>query len=759
MCVQVSNPMRTLGRVLAGCATWCLALSFSQVWAQAPESVRTDRGLHISPAAKPPLLADYVAGSFLPEAKPITGFRQRNPDDGKPVSQETTAWISYDTTNIYVIFVCKVAPGELRARFSKRDDIMADDMVGVLLDTFHDRQHAYEFFVNPFGIQLDGINTEGQGDDFSFDTYWNSEGRILLHEGTPDGYAVRITIPFKSLRFTKRDMQTWGIALIRNIPGANETAFWPYITNKKEEFVPQFSEADGLESIRPGHNLRFIPYIATTASHNLEQPTGAPPSFQNTLEPRAGFDAKVVLHESLTLDATVNPDFSQVESDDPQVTTNQRFEVFFPEKRPFFLENASYFQTPQNLFFSRRIADPDAGARLTGRLGQWSLGVLAAGDRGPGKALDPTDPNYGDTAAIGVVRIQRNIFTGSTIGMFSSDREIGDGHNRVESLDTRLKLSSNLVLTGQAMYSDTRNLDGTHSVGAGYFVNLNRSGLHLNYYANYLDLNPGFHTDLGFVPRVDIRQGNSGGNYLWRPSSGPISFFGPFLNLTADWARTGLIQDGRVNPGFIVQLRRATVIQVAYNRALEVYQNVGFHEENTSVYFNSDRFKKAGVQAFFGWGTGLNYSPADGVMPFLAGSQFGNTTLTFRPSARLRIQQTYFYTRLAHVFTNHIFRSTVLYQFTPAFSLRTIVDYNAVLTNSSVVNYDQTKRFTGDILFTYLPHPGTAVYVGYTNSRQNLALMGPDGVSQLTPYTVLTRNPSLQTEGQLFVKLSYLFRF
>jgi hypothetical protein len=739
--------LRTPSCVLAYAVLLWPALSFA------------DGGLHISRAAKPPLLEDYVAGSVPAGAVPITGFRQRNPDDGKPVSQATTAWMSYDDTNIYVIFVCKIGPGELRARFSKRDDILADDTVGVLLDTFHDRQHAYEFMVNPFGIQLDGINTEGQGDDWSFDTVWKSEGRILLHDGEPDGYAVRMVIPFKSLRFTTQDMQTWGIALIRNIPGRNETAFWPYITNKKEEFVPQFSEADGLDSIRPGHNLRLIPYFATTASHNLEQPTGAPPGFQNTLAPRAGFDAKLVLHESLTLDATVNPDFSQVESDDPQVTVNQRFEVFFPEKRPFFLENASYFQTPQNLFFSRRIQDPEAGVRLTGRLGQWSLGLLAAGDRGPGKDLDPADPNYGDTAAIGVVRIQRNILKGSTIGMFASDRELGDGHNRVESLDTRLKLSSNLVLTVQAMYSDTHYLDGTHSVGPAYFVNLNRNGLHLNTYSNYVDFNPGFHTDLGFVPRVDIRQGNAGGNYLWRPSSGPISFFGPFMNLTADWARTGLIQDAIVNPGFIVQLRRATVVQVAYSSALEVYQNIGFHKEFRSIYFNSDRFKRVGIQAFYGYGTGVNYSPADGMLPFLANSENGNTQLTFRPTRRLRVQQTYFYTRLAHVFTNHILRTTVLYQFTPSLSLRTIVNYNVVLTNASFVNYDQTKQFTGDILFTYLPHPGTAVYVGYTNARQNLALLGPDGINQLTPYTAVTRNPGLQTEGQMFFKMSYLFRF
>src|SRR5262249_25148100 len=156
--------------------------------------------------------------------------------------------------------------------------------------------------------QLDGIFTEGQGDDFNFDTIWNTEGRLLLHNGEPTGYAVRIAIPFKSTRFNTQVSQTWGIALMRNIPGNNENSFCPYITQKQACLTPQFSEADGIENIRPGHNIRLIPYVAGTASHNLDQPSGLPPAFQTSFEPRGGIDAKLVLRESLTFDATVNPD-------------------------------------------------------------------------------------------------------------------------------------------------------------------------------------------------------------------------------------------------------------------------------------------------------------------------------------------------------------------------------------------------------------------------------------------------------------------
>jgi hypothetical protein len=464
-------------------------------------------------------------------------------------------------------------------------------------------------------------------------------------------------------------------------------------------------------------------------------------------------DAKLVIRESLTLDATINPDFSQVESDDPQVTVNQRFEVFFPEKRPFFLENASYFQTPENLFFSRRIGDPVGGIRLTGRLGRWSIGLLAGADRGPGKQVDPADTRYGDYAPGGVLRIQRNIGKESTVGVFLSDYNFGASHNRVGSLDARWKIAKNWVAVGQAIASATRYLDGTRSAGPAYVANLNRSGLHFNYFVNYLDRNPGFHTDLGFVPRTDIRMTQQNINYQWRPKATPVSSFGFTSFINGDWNRQYRFQDGFTGGTFFLNFRRATGFNIDHLWAYELYQGIGFHKSATEMFFYSDFFKRVGINAFFGDGTGINYSPAMGVLASLASNQYGNTTITFRPNVRLRIQQTYFYTRLAHVFTNHIFRNTVNYQFSPAWSLRAIIDYNAVLSNTVLADYDTSKKFTGDLLLAYLPHPGTAVYLGYTNGRENLALLGEPATLVRTP------NPDLQTASQVFVKVSYLLRF
>jgi Domain of unknown function (DUF5916)/Carbohydrate family 9 binding domain-like len=723
----------------------CVAACVS---AQTTSSVQNTRNLHITRVSAAPILDDYINGAPPDGAMPVTNFIQRNPDDGKPATSETKAWLAYDAENLYVIFVCDSVQGELRARYTKRDDIFADDFVGVLLDTFDDHQHAFEFFTNPYGIQLDGINTEGQGDDWKFDTYWKAEGRV-----TKEGYAVRMAIPFKSLRFTNMDMQTWGFAFLRNIPARSENSFWPSVTNRVSGFVPQFGEVDGFDSISPGRNIRLIPYVAGSSAHLLDQPLDRAPFFRTNRDLRVGMDAKLVIRESLTLDVTVNPDFSQVESDDPQVTVNQRFEVFFPEKRPFFLENASYFQTPENLFFSRRIGDPLGGARLTGRLGRWSIGLLAGADRGPGKRVDPADPRSGDYAPGGVLRIQRNIGKESTVGVFLSDYNFGASHNRVGSLDARWKIAKNWVAVGQAIASATRYLDGTRSAGPAYLASLNRNGLHFNYFGNYVDRNPGFHTDLGFVPRTDIRMTTQNANYNWRPKATPVADVGFSSFNNGDWNRQNRFQDGYTGATFFLNFRRATGFNINHIWAYELYQGIGFHKHGTEMSFYSDRFKRVGINAFFGTGTGVNYSPAAGVSASLASNQYGNATITLRPNTRLRIQQAYFYTRLAHVFTNHIFRNTVNYQFSPAFSLRAIIDYNAVLSNPAMADYDTSKKFTGDLLLAYLPYPGTAVYLGYTNGRENLALFGDPATLLRTP------NPDLQTTAQVFVKVSYLFRF
>ncbi|HWQ03466.1 MAG TPA: DUF5916 domain-containing protein, partial [Candidatus Nitrosotenuis sp.] len=401
---------------------------------------RTHQPLKIDDFLSSPAAAD----GHLPLLR-VRNFRQREPGDGAPVSRETEAFLAYDQRNLYVVFVCRDEPAGVRAHLAKREDIFEDDYVAIYLDTFHDRRRAYFFAANPLGIQLDSIYTEGQGHDFSFDTQWHSEGRL-----TPEGYVLWMSIPFRSLRFSSGDMQEWGVALLRNIVRENEVAWWPYVSPRVQGLVNQFAALDGMNDISPGRNMQLIPYGIFSRSRFLDSALAGGPDYRTDNEFRGGLDAKFVWKDAVTFDVALNPDFSQVESDEPRVTINQRFEVFFPERRPFFIENAAFFRTPVNLFFSRRIADPQFGLRVTGKLGKWSFGGFGIDDRravaaaapfgavsGLGGDCDPLDETR---AAAGVLRVQREFAQQSTFGVFVSTRDAPSCSNRVVSLDTRLRL-------------------------------------------------------------------------------------------------------------------------------------------------------------------------------------------------------------------------------------------------------------------------------------------------------------------------------
>src|SRR3954465_9258564 len=431
-----------------------LSALLSAIVAVPPQQAPPSRpSLTITRPVAPPRLEDFRRGEGRGGVA-ADAFLQREPNDLVPSTEKTEAYISYDPANLYVVFVCHAKdPSKIRARMNRREQIFNDDFVGVFLDTFNDRQRAYMFLVSPLGIQLDGIVTEGQNDDFSFDTIWQSRGEV-----TDFGYVALISIPFKSLRFPPASgPRTWGIAFMRGIPVNSENAFWPGITRSKTSFTAQFADLHGLENVSPGRNIQLIPYGTFTGARFLDRDI---PAYDSQTDGRGGIDAKVVARDSMAIDFTLNPDFSQVESDEPQVTVNQRFEVFFPEKRPFFLENAGYFQTPVNLFFSRRIADPQIGGRVTGKVGGWAVGALALDDRGAGQSLSADDPLHDDRAFNGVVRARRE-FGDSSVGGLVTMRDFGSSFNRIASADTRLRLNAKWFAQGQAAVADTQGLDGS----------------------------------------------------------------------------------------------------------------------------------------------------------------------------------------------------------------------------------------------------------------------------------------------------------
>ena len=767
----------------------------AQVTAPPPDAVKIPLS-KIPRVHRAPKLEDFLEHHAREAELTVTDFRQNTPGDGTPATESTTAYLSYDEKNLYAVFVCLDEAGAVRAHLSKREASDQDDGVGLLLDTFRDFHRAYFFFSNPLGVQTDAIYTEGQGYDFSFDTLWGNAGRV-----TNDGYIVFFSIPFKSLRFSNVPEQTWGLALYRVILRKSEYDYWPYVTQRVEGLTQQFAPVGGLEHVSPGRNIQLIPYGLLANNHFLNQPIPAippnptpSPSFMDKFEHRAGLDAKFVAKDSVTFDLTLNPDFSQVESDDPQVTVNQRFAVFFPEKRPFFIENAGFFMTPINLFFSRQIANPQFGSRMTGKLGKWTMGALIIDDRQPG--LGFSSGPYNTRAVDEVVRMTREFGHQSYIGGFFSSRDFADTSNRVASLDARLKIAKNWVVDAQAVHSWARqdlnarqnclsfassNPTIASQQGNALWADASYSSRHLTFSANYNDFSPNFCTELGFVNRIDIRQNNAFGGYFWRPTNTKIVDFGPTASETVDWNHSGVLQDWQAALGFQADLTKQTTLSISRGEAYELFDGIGFRRHSTSLLATTQPYKWIAFNIRYTQGIQVNFFPAPGLLPFLANATRVNFGLTLRPSARFRFDETLIYYRLGtragavappfspgrNVFNNYLNRSRLNYQFTKELSLRLILDYNATIANTQLFDVQRslggsddpngpfapTKQFTTDVLLTYLLHPGTAVYLGYNNSYTDLSLRG------LPPSVNVQGAPNNPTSRLFFVKLSYLLRF
>jgi hypothetical protein len=734
---------------------WCLLLFFfiasPGIRAEEPAQVRSIR---IPRVSRPPKLEDFLNHTPREAEVKVTDFRQIDPGDGDPISQPTKAYLSYDSNNLYAAFVCTDDPKKIRAQIARRDQLYTNDRISLSLDTFHDHRRNYWFEANAHGIQMDGVNTGGM-DDLNYDTLWYSEGKI-----TADGYVVLMTIPFKSLRFPNASKQTWGILLARSIQRNNEFSNWPYITwRKMPSWAGQFGDLEGLENISPGRNMQFIPYGLFSRARYLDNPVrGLDYRTQN--DQRGGLDAKMTLKNALTLDMTVNPDFSQVESDSPQVTVNQRYEVFFPEKRPFFMENADYFQTPETLFFSRRIVDPQIGLRLTGKVGRWGIAALAVDDRAQGKQMPEESHLHNDRAGVGVFRLYRELGKESRMGLLFTSRDFGPSSNRLLGFDAKLNFHKNWALTGQLMGSKTHEFDGSTRDGASALIRLNQSGRHFQFSSYYQDRSPDFDTQLGFIQRVDIREAGQNLEYSWRPVKSKIVRFGPSLAYSATWDHIGTLTDWKVNPSFVFEMTRQTSLMVVRSESYERFAGRDFRKSSNSVSLFSQWYRWLHFNGSMEQGDSINYYPAFGLVPFLGKSFTGSLELTLQPSARLQLDETYLYNRLGTdgskattVFNNHILRSKANYQFTRELSLRAIVDYNSILPNSSLVFMDKTKRLGFDLLFTYLLNPGTALYFGYTDNYEN---MHPDLLA--APSLRRSGFPDTSVGRQIFIKLSYLLR-
>lgn len=742
--------------------------------------------IRITKVAQPPSLDDFAgmkpATPLAESMAKVDVFTQRDPKEGAPAQQRTEAYLGYDDKNLYVVWLCfEKEPKKIRSMLARRDTIGPEhDEVQLYLDTFNDRRRAYGFMANPLGVQFDYIWTDYNGYDTSYDTVWDSKGKV-----TETGYMVWMSVPFKSLRFYKQSEQTWGIILQRVVPHDSDNSFYPFVSRKIQGRLTQEAHVTGLKDIRPGRNIQLTPYAIARNFKAIDARDPSKPFFtQNVLGGDAGLDAKVILHDSLVLDMTFNPDFRQVESDEPQTTVNQRFEVFFPEKRPFFQENANFFTTPINLYFTRRIIDPQFGLRLTGKLGEWNLGLLSIDDQAPGRIVPDDDPNRRKRAFFNIARITRDIGKQSHIGVLYADREFSAdaasscganicqaNSNRVGGVDAHFQVGEHINFEGQMVESSTDYADGSHLAGPssqGYFEYSTRK---IEYNVLYQDTSAGFLTMTGFFRRPDIRRESHFFAYRDYHENKWLQWWGPQVFHLAAWDHQGNILGYDWEPGITAVFKANTDLGIVWGAATEKLRPQDFGPPLTSdfyvskpywyAWFDSSYFKRLAVHGNIQLGKAINFDPPAGQLPFLANETNAFLLVTVRPFGNLTVDNTYLIERLTNrgddraILNFHVFRSKWNYQFTKELSVRTIFQYTSLVAHPGLSGLSNNKQFNADFLISYLIHPGTAIYLGYNSDLQTIDRVGIENHTGIFP----TRNRFLNDGRQLFVKISYQFRY
>jgi hypothetical protein len=718
-----------------------------------------------------PALESFATMRPAPEAVhgmvKVENFIQRWPDDGKPERFRTVAYLGYTEDALHVVYLAfDPDPAALRAHLVRREEVFTvnDDEVELRLDTYGDRRQSYYFVTNPLGVQLDAAWPEigGQYDE-SFDLVWHSRGIR-----TAEGFVVAIAIPFRSLRFRPTAEQQWGIYLGRWIPRTGEWNFWPPISNRQQSYLAQMARLDGIRNVSRGRGLQLIPYSSYRAFRALDQrDRSRPASVRDLADPSAGVDAKFVIRDALVVDATVNPDFSQVESDAPQITANQRFEVFFPEKRPFFLENAGFLQTPINLLFTRRIADPQLGGKMTGRAGAWSVGTLVTDDEAPGKRVPPSDPASGSRAWVGAARVSRNLFGQSSAGALVTHRTAGGRVNTVSAVDSRIRLARVWTVDGQLAVS---RLEATSAAaaqsGSAYLVALSRNGRTVTARTEIDGRSAGFATDLGFVPRLDVHEITQTFSYTARPAK-TLTDWGPSATLERAWAHDGTPLDWRARPAINFNFRRSTSFS-AFTEASHVTLRPGdaanvvtalqLRPSLWGVTAGTSPRAAWGASVNYSAGEGINFTPAASLQPALGDQANLRLSVSVRPLTPLRIENTWLRSALvmpgSRAFVSNIVRTQWAWQFTREWSLRFIGQYEAVVTDPSQSSLAPRRNLNADVLLTRLVNPWTAVYVGYNGNAQNIELLeDPMGAR-------LRRTDALERDAwQIFVKWSHLLRW
>ena len=697
--------------------------------------------------AKPPVVDGILDDEAWTGAPlPAGTWLSYNPLHGDQIAQQTTVWVGYDADALYFAFRCDDPdPAGIKTSITRRDNIWSDDWVGLSLDALGTGQVSYHLMVNPSGIQLDMINTIAGNEDTSPDWIWESAGRV-----NDRGYAVEIRVPLQTIRFKGGADVNMGILFWRRVSRTGVSVAWPALEPGKWVFEKHAKLAFTDLQARP--TREFIP--SATYSYAQDRETPSDWGIDNTGD--LGLSAKWGLTSTITLDATVNPDFSQVESDAFQVEVNQRFPVYFSEKRPFFMEGAGMFNLAGNgqgdasmlyAVNTRNIVDPIFGAKLTGSAGRVTFGTLTAVDQAPGRTDDPDDPLSGKEKFFQIARAQMSLKPGSYAGALATFTNLAGRTNAVAGGDISLKFKGSHQISGFALASTTDDPEKTdRSSGAALQANYSFNSRRVNLSTQFEHYDQLFAMDTAFLNRTGVTGSWVYVDYNFYPDKDKHSWIRRIVPFTFLQGGRDRVQGG--DEYISVTGARLSFSRQGFFRAdvlfsQEPWQGREFEGVRGRMFGNIQLFRWLRPYGNINFGDAVYYDEID---PFLGKSVNVSAGALFQPNGRF--SEDVEYTHIAfdrpttdeRVYTVNIVNTRTTFQFSKEFAIRAIVQYDS-----------QQNRVLTDFLGSYELRPGTVVYAGYGSLYEKRDYQNDEWVDGQGNY--------LTTRRGLFLKASYLYRF